>query len=51
MQFIRFAFAPIQVAAFKSGEGDVIVGFGHQNYGHMAVMPKAVREALSRDFA
>jgi hypothetical protein len=51
VQFIRFAFTPAQAAAFKSGQGDAIVGFGHQNYGHMAVMPKAVREALSRDFA
>ena len=29
----------------------VIVGFDHANYGHMAVMPPAVRQALSRDFA
>jgi len=27
------------------------VGFDHPNYGHMAVMPPAVRQALSADFA
>ena len=34
-----------------SGAGDVIVGFDHPNYGHMAVMPAAVRQALAQDFA
>ncbi len=51
VQFIRFAFTPAQVAAFRSGAGDVVVGFDHPNYGHMAVMPTAVRQALSADFA
>jgi hypothetical protein len=51
VQFIRFAFTAAQVAAFKGGAGDVVVGFDHANYGHMAVMPPAVRAALSQDFA
>ncbi len=51
VQFMRFPFAAAQVEAFRSGAGDVIVGFDHANYGHMAVMPPAVRQALSRDFA
>ncbi len=49
--FMRFPFTAAQVEAFRSGSGDVIVGFDHANYGHMAVMPPAVRQALSRDFA
>lgn len=49
VQFIRFPFTPAQVTAFRGG-GDVIVGFDHANYGHMAVMPPAVRQALARDF-
>lgn len=48
--FMRFPFTPPQIAAFKSGAGDVVVGFDHPNYGHMAVMPPAVREALAADF-
>ena len=40
-----------QIAAFRGGAGDVIVGFDHPNYGHMAVMPTAVRQALAHDFA
>jgi hypothetical protein len=51
VQFIRFPFAAAQIAAFRSGEGDVIVGFEHPSYGHMAVMPPAVRQALAQDFA
>ncbi len=51
VQFMRFPFTPAQVAAFRGGAGDVVVGFDHPNYGHMAVMPPAVRQALSKDFA
>jgi hypothetical protein len=51
VQFVRFAFSPSQISAFRGGAGDVVVGFDHPNYGHMAVMPPAVRQALARDFA
>ena len=51
VQFIRFPFTAPQIAAFRAGGGDVIVGFDHPNYGHMAVMPAAVRQALAQDFA
>jgi hypothetical protein len=51
VQFIRFPFNAGQVQAFKSGSGDVVVGFDHANYGHMAVMSPAVRQSLSGDFA
>lgn len=50
VQFIRFPFTQAQVAAFKSGTGDVVVGFDHENYGHMAMMPPVVRQALAHDF-
>jgi hypothetical protein len=51
VQFIRFPFTPAEIAAFRGGAGDVIVGFDHPSYGHMAVMPAAVRQALAQDFA
>ncbi len=51
VQFVRFGFTPAQIAAFRSDAGDVVVGFDHPNYGHMAVMPRAVRDVLARDFA
>ena len=51
VQFIRFPFTAAQVAAFRGDAGDIVVGFDHANYGHMAVMPGAVRQALAQDFA
>jgi hypothetical protein len=51
VQFMRFPFTAAQIAAFKDGKGDVVVGFTHPNYGHMAVMSPAVRQALAQDFA
>ena len=50
VQFLRFPFAPGQVAAFKKPGTQVLVGFEHPNYGHMAVMPEPVRIALAEDF-
>lgn len=50
VQFIRFPFTASAVAAFKAGHDDVVVGFDHPGYGHMAVMPASVRRALSGDF-
>jgi len=50
VQFMRFPFTAAQIAAFKGGKDDVVVGFDHPNYGHMATMPAAVRQALSADF-
>lgn len=51
VQFIRFPFGLPQIDAFRGGAGDIVVGFDHPNYGHMAVMPAAVRQALAQDFA
>lgn len=50
VQFLRFPFNPAQIAAFKTLEARVLVGFDHQNYGHIAVMPELVRAALAEDF-
>jgi hypothetical protein len=51
VQFLRFPFTAPEIAAFRGNAGDVVVGFDHPNYGHMAVMPETVRQALARDFA
>jgi hypothetical protein len=50
VHFVHFAFSPAQVAAFRRPDTEVIAGFSHANYGHMAVMPDAVRTALAADF-
>lgn len=50
VQFVHFPFTDAEAAAFKAEGAQVIVGVGHENYAHMAVMPEAVRQALSQDF-
>lgn len=51
VHFVRFPFTPAAVARFRSEEGQVILGFDHPAYAHMAVMPAAVRAELAQDFA
>lgn len=51
VHFLHFGFTPEQVAAFRKPGTQVVVGIGHENYGHMAVMPEAVRAELAGDFA
>jgi len=50
VQFVHFPFTDAQVAAFRRPEAKVAVGFDHPNYGHLSVMPEAVRQALAEDF-
>ena len=51
VQFVHFPFTQAQIAAFKSGQQDIILGFTHPRYGHMALISDAVRQALAADFA
>jgi hypothetical protein len=51
VQFVHFPFTPAQIAAFKSGEGEAILGFTHPRYGHMAVIVGTARVALGKDFS
>jgi hypothetical protein len=51
VHFFHFPFTDQQVDAFRNADAEVILGFGHENYAHMAVIPKAVREALAEDFS
>lgn len=51
VHFLRFPFTAEQVAAFKVAGTRVLLAIEHPNYGHIAVMPEAVRESLAKDFA
>jgi hypothetical protein len=51
VHWVRFRFTPEQIAKFRSAGGQIVIGISHPNYGHMAVMPPAVRQALAKDFA
>jgi hypothetical protein len=50
VHFVHFPFSDAEIAAFCTPKTQVILGFDHPEYGHMAVMPEAVRQALSEDF-
>jgi hypothetical protein len=50
VQFIHFPFSPEQIARFRRPNTQVVLGFSHPAYGHMVVMPEAVRAALAEDF-
>jgi hypothetical protein len=50
VQFVHFAFTPAQIAAFGSPGAQISLGFSHPSYGHMALLPDAVRAELAADF-
>jgi len=50
VQFVHFPFAPAQVEKFRAGGAQVVLGLNHRNYGHMAVLPEAVRAEMAQDF-
>ncbi len=50
VQFVHFPFTEHQVEAFRQPDTEVVVGFKHPAYAHMAVMPDVVRAALAEDF-
>jgi len=51
IQFLHFPFSMDQIDAFRQPGAQVTLGISHAKYGHMAVLPEAVRAALSEDFA
>ena len=50
VQFIHFPFTKAQIEKFRAPGTQIVLGFGHPNYGHMAVVPETVRAALEKDF-
>ncbi len=58
VQFIHFPFTDQQVATFRQagttggakGGTEIVAGFTHPEYAHMAVLPEPVRAALAEDF-
>jgi Protein of unknown function (DUF3501) len=50
VQFVHFPFTRAQIEQFRKSGETIIVGMGHENYAHMAVMPDAVRQELAGDF-
>lgn len=49
VQFIRFPLTADEKAQFIAGDVPVMVGFDHPHYGHLALIPPAVRQSLAVD--
>ena len=49
VHFIVFRLSDEAVRLFKTQNTRIVLGFSHPNYGHMAVMPEAVRAELAGD--
>jgi hypothetical protein len=50
VQFVHIPFTMAQIAAFSRDGAEVVLGFSHPKYGHMAILPEAVRAELATDF-
>ncbi len=51
VQFVHFPLSPAQKANFRAPGARVLCGIDHPNYGHISVIPDAVRAALAEDLA
>jgi hypothetical protein len=51
VHFMHFPFTQKQIADFSSGQGSVLFGIDHVNYGHMAILSAEMRAELARDFS
>lgn len=49
VQFIHFPLTDVQLAAFKRASQQIILGFDHPAYAHMAVIGEETRAALAED--
>lgn len=50
VHFLLFPFTAAQIAKFKKPGQRVAIAIEHPNYGHMAIMPEAMRASLAGDF-
>ncbi len=49
IHFLRFPLGAEEMEALKSPTSEVMAGIEHENYGHVAILNKATKEALSKD--
>ena len=50
VQFLHFPFSDAQKDLFRRPGTEVVLGFTHPDYAHMALLPDATRAALAEDF-
>ena len=50
VHFLHFPFTPAQIKAFRDPAVQIMLGFDHENYAHMALLTPSARATLSNDF-
>jgi hypothetical protein len=50
VHFLHFPFTAEQIVKFRVPGTQVMLGLGHPNYGHIAVLPETTRQTLAADF-
>ncbi len=50
VHFLHFEFNAEEIVAFRSGNQAVTFHIDHEHYGHIAILPEAVRQELASDF-
>ena len=50
IQFLHFPFSHQQIREFKDHRNKVMISIEHKKYGHIAIVPEAMRVALAADF-
>ena len=51
VHFLRFPLEARHIALFRDPATQILIGCGHEHYGHLAALSPASRAELSRDFA
>ena len=51
VHFLRFPLEARHIALFRDPVTQILIGCGHEHYGHLAALSPASRAELSRDFA
>ena len=51
VHFIKFPLSDDQAAEFKAGTSEIVIGFGHPNYAHMAILTEEARAELAGDLS
>lgn len=51
VHFLRFPISDAQAADFKAGTSEIVLGFGHPNYAHMAILTEEARAELASDLS
>jgi hypothetical protein len=50
VHFLRFRLTDVEIEKFRDPSVRAVISLNHANYGHMAVIPENVRNALREDF-